>query len=192
MLTHPASAGFLFCTQCPYMDSSSACKQPVCWRSKYDCSRISGLSLHRWHRTIRAMMGYSRASSLTIPRASRTWTLTGSAGAGSTCSPSVSLLCNRRSDSSSLLFRVKPQAYAISLSLRQPPARVCSRHHGATSPRRYVRSCWPVRRPRCWDDGVVPSLSPIHLSDRPCAGKPKWPNAHHGSVWCADTHRHAC
>ena len=41
-------------------------------------------------------MGYSRASSQLLTRASRTCTFTGSAGAGSTCSPSLSLLCNRR------------------------------------------------------------------------------------------------
>ena len=39
--------------------------------------------------------GYSRASSQLLSRASRTQTLTGFADAGPTCSPSVSLLCNR-------------------------------------------------------------------------------------------------
>jgi len=37
-------------------------------------------------------MGYSRASSLSLSRAFRTWSFSGSAGAGSTCSPSSSLL----------------------------------------------------------------------------------------------------
>jgi hypothetical protein len=45
--------------------------------------------------SIRAMMGYSRASSQSLFRASRTWTFAGSAGAGSTCSPSFGLLGNR-------------------------------------------------------------------------------------------------
>ena len=45
--------------------------------------------------SIRAMMGYSRASSQSFLRAFRTWTFAGSAGAGSTCSPSFGVLGNR-------------------------------------------------------------------------------------------------
>ena len=42
-----------------------------------------------------AMMGYSRASSPSLSRASRTSPVSGFAGAGSTCSPSFGLLSNR-------------------------------------------------------------------------------------------------
>jgi hypothetical protein len=45
-----------------------------------------------WHGTL---MGYSRASSLLLCRACCTWSSSGFAGAGSTCSPSVRMLCNR-------------------------------------------------------------------------------------------------
>src|SRR5258705_7127635 len=41
------------------------------------------------------MMGYSRASSPVLSRASRPSPVSGSAGAGSTCSPSFGLLSNR-------------------------------------------------------------------------------------------------
>jgi hypothetical protein len=41
------------------------------------------------------MMGYSRASSQSLFRASRIWKLAGFTGAGSTCLPSFGLLCNR-------------------------------------------------------------------------------------------------
>jgi hypothetical protein len=43
----------------------------------------------------RAMMGYPRTSSQSLCRAFRTSTFSGSASAGSTCSPSFGLLCNR-------------------------------------------------------------------------------------------------
>ena len=43
-----------------------------------------------------AMMGYSRASSLSDSRAFRTRKYTGSTGAGSTCLPSFGLLSNRQ------------------------------------------------------------------------------------------------
>ncbi|MGH6631285.1 MAG: hypothetical protein ACREB3_16275, partial [Burkholderiales bacterium] len=43
----------------------------------------------------RAMMGYSRARSQLLFRAFRTWSFSGSAGAGSTCLPSFGLLSNR-------------------------------------------------------------------------------------------------
>jgi hypothetical protein len=43
----------------------------------------------------RAMMGYSRASSLSVSRAFRTSRFPGFAGAGSTCLPSSGLLSNR-------------------------------------------------------------------------------------------------
>ena len=42
-----------------------------------------------------AMMGYSRAGSQSVVRASRIWSFAGSTGAGSTCLPSFGLLCNR-------------------------------------------------------------------------------------------------
>jgi hypothetical protein len=60
---------------------------------RFDCSRVSGLV--SWHTLMPGHNGYPRASSQLLSRAFRTWTFTGLAGAGSTCSPSVSLLCNR-------------------------------------------------------------------------------------------------
>ena len=70
------------------------CKHSVYWRFGttayvYPASTIS------IDQSIRAIMGYSRASSQSLCRALSTWTFSGFAGAGSTCSPSYSLLCNR-------------------------------------------------------------------------------------------------
>jgi hypothetical protein len=42
-----------------------------------------------------AIMGYSRVDSLLLCRVLYTWTLSGFANAGSTCSPLFGLLCNR-------------------------------------------------------------------------------------------------
>ncbi len=58
-----------------------------------DCVRISGLV--SWHTLMPGHNGYPRVGSQLLSRAFRTWSFTGLAGAGSTCSPSVSLLCNR-------------------------------------------------------------------------------------------------
>ena len=60
---------------------------------RYDCVRISGFL--SWHTLMPSHDGYSRAGSQLLLRALSTRTFTGFAGAGSTCSPSVSLLCNR-------------------------------------------------------------------------------------------------
>jgi len=76
----------------PYMDSS--------WFAstlfddlRYDCSRIFGLE--GWHALMPGHDGYSRAGSQLFHRALSTRVFTGFAGAGPTCSPSVSVLCNR-------------------------------------------------------------------------------------------------
>ena len=62
-----------------------------------------------------AMMGYSRASSQSLFRASRIWKYTDSTGAGSTCLPSFGLLCNRELNSSciNLRARLADRAYPL-------------------------------------------------------------------------------
>jgi hypothetical protein len=72
----------------------------------------------RWHPLMPGHDGYSRAGSQLLSRASRTRTFTGFAGAGPTCSPSVSLLCNRDGSFLSLVIRL--------LSSRQRQATVNS------------------------------------------------------------------
>jgi len=81
------------CFRCPYMDSSSLASRlsSVIW---LDCIRISGLS--GGIRRCRAIMGYSRTGSQSLCRTVSTRTFSGSSSAGSTDSPLVSLLRNRR------------------------------------------------------------------------------------------------
>jgi len=76
------------------MDSSSVASTPFFGDEVRLLTYIRPLSMASVY-GYRAMMGYSRASSPSVCRASRTWTLSGSTGAGSTCSPSSGLLCNR-------------------------------------------------------------------------------------------------
>jgi len=78
----------------PYMDSSSACKHSVGWREVRLLTYIRPLTSTSIGRCA-AIMGYSRAGSPSLLRAWCTWTFSGSASAGSTCSPSNGLLCNR-------------------------------------------------------------------------------------------------
>ena len=59
--------------------------------TRYDCSRISGLSVTSVSRG-RATMGYSRVGSSLVTRASRPWSFPGYSDAGSTCSPSLGML----------------------------------------------------------------------------------------------------
>ena len=91
-VTTAFTAGFNIDGEYPYMDSS--------WFSstlfddlRYDCSRIFGLE--GWHALMPGHDGYSRAGSQLLHRALSTRVFTGFAGAGPTCSPSVSVLCNR-------------------------------------------------------------------------------------------------
>jgi hypothetical protein len=53
------------------------------------------------------MMGYSRASSQSVVRASRIWSFAGFTGAGSTCLPSFGWLCNRELNSSCINLRTR-------------------------------------------------------------------------------------
>jgi hypothetical protein len=65
--------------------------------TRYDCSRISGLSMTSVSRG-RATMGYSRVGSSLLCRASRPWTFPGYSDAGSTCSPSLGMLATAVDD----------------------------------------------------------------------------------------------
>src|SRR3990167_8720225 len=77
---------------CPYMDSPSLQAPfplaPVPTAHVYSAFDICIVSM-------RAMMGYSRAGSQSLLRASRTWTFEGFSSAGSTGLPSFRLLRNR-------------------------------------------------------------------------------------------------
>ena len=78
----------------PYMDSSSFANTPLLGNKARLLTYIRPLiavSIFRcW-----AIMGYSRVNSLSLSRAFRTWTFSGFVDAGSTCSPSSGLFCNR-------------------------------------------------------------------------------------------------
>ena len=86
------AAGFNIDIEYPYMDSSSFAST-LFDDLRYDCSRIFGLE--GWHALMPGHDGYSRAGSQLFHRALSTRVFTGFAGAGPTCSPSVSVLCNR-------------------------------------------------------------------------------------------------
>jgi len=75
----------------PYMDPSSVASTPFFGGEVRLLTYIRPLTAASVWRC-RAMMGYSRAGSPLLLRASRTWTFSGSAGAGSTCLPSFGLL----------------------------------------------------------------------------------------------------
>jgi hypothetical protein len=42
-------------------------------------------------------------------------------------------------------------------------------HHDSSLPTPCAQSCWPGRPPQHWDDGALPTPSPIDSSDRPYA-----------------------
>jgi len=75
-----------------YMDSSSFAST-LFDDLRYDCSRIFGLE--GWHALMPGNDGYSGADSQLPHRALNTRVFMGFAGAGPTCLPSVSVLCNR-------------------------------------------------------------------------------------------------
>ena len=117
--------------------------------TRYDCSRISGLSVTSVSRG-RATMGYSRVGSSLVTRASRPWSFPGYSDAGSTCSPSLGMLAT--------VVDGLPLIQSGRMVFTPPCAPVRSSFRVAASPRPRVPSCSPVRSLR--HSGVIAPRAP--------------------------------